>query len=101
MSPGGTFVRVNVPFGLTGAVMSEPTTVTVMPGPVRDAKLPALELSADSAAPVIDPSIVARLPVVGVLGEPDNSVGADGDDEPHAPVPSAIATSDTKTIRFL
>src|SRR5688500_9548599 len=101
MSPAGTFVSVNVPFGLTGAVMSVPITETVMPGPVRDAKLPPLTVSADSAAPVIDPSIVARLPVVGVLGEPDNSVGADGDEEPHAPVPSAIATSERKTIRFL
>jgi hypothetical protein len=73
----------------------------MIPDPVSDAKLPPLTLSADSAAPVIDPLIVARLPVVGALEEPDNSLGADGEDEPHAAVPSAIARSETQTMRFL
>src|SRR5688572_11059393 len=92
ISPGGTFVSTNVPFGLTGAVMSVPTTATVIPGPTSEAKLLSLRLSAERAAPVIEPLIVARFPVVGIGDSlPDSWPGADGaegDDDPHALVPN-------------
>jgi hypothetical protein len=81
--------------------MSVPTTVTMNPDPVNDAKLPVPKLRADNPAPLIDPLIVARSPVVvGVLVEPDNWLGADGEGEPHAALPSAMAMSDTYTITF-
>ena len=81
--------------------MSVPTTVTVSPGPFNDAKPPSLKESADSAAPVIDPLIVAPFRIVVlVVVEPDKRVGAEGDDDPPAPVASPVAISD-RTIRIL
>ena len=82
--------------------MLVPTTVTVSDGPASDAKLPPLRPSVLSAAPVIAPLIVARFPVVGISDpDPDCWLGADGDEEPHAPAPSPTARSDIKTISFL
>src|SRR5688572_25731858 len=93
MSPLGTLVNTNVPFGLTWAVIVVPTTVTMRPGPfaVRN-PLSLIDESADSAAPVTSPLIVAPLVVVTLEEvvmleevDPDDWVGADGDEEPQAP----------------
>lgn len=102
MSPGGTFVNVNVPFGLTDAVMVVPTTVTVIPGPTSEANPAPLRLRAESADPVIEPLIVAPLPVVLPI-EPDKPLGpvGDGADDPHAPAPRPVAMTAIITIALL
>ena len=56
-------VNTNVPFGLTGAVRLVPTTVTIKPGPVSEAKPPPPSESALSAAPVMEPLMVAPFPM--------------------------------------
>src|SRR5688572_1378252 len=84
--------------------MVVPTTVTMMPGPVSDAKFPPLplRLSADRAAPLIEPLIVAPAPVP-VFCEFESGPGPIGDDadDPHEPAARPVAMSATITIVFL
>jgi hypothetical protein len=49
---------------IDGAVRLVPTTVTMRPGPVSEAKPPPPSESALSAAPVIEPLMVAPFPMV-------------------------------------
>jgi hypothetical protein len=49
----------------------------------------------------MDPLMVAPFPMVVFVVVPDNSVGADGEEDPHAPEPMAVPISARRTITFL